>query len=287
MTNYALFKYRFDSAELELGGRPLKPKDAIETVMWEDWRRINRFNFTSAKGKFDFKREYMWTPENDGAVSVFKFGYERQTRAAQSNWSLKNKMDFPHCVIVVSLKKSSPYILVWGYKKAFKSADEVIEIFGNALNGSFKGSGIFINISPCDKNDEEAKHWMDYMFKVYKQARKHKEATLKALDMYEDIKLHREPSSFRSCVVNPEKADQIIALIRKYMKDKTEAKDLFMPVAAAIDAEVIRNPSWKEMSSEFLLSDRFESSYYRLIREGCKTYSKSFYDKMVKAFKAI
>ena len=186
--NYEIYKYRFAGGELELGGLPLKPKAALETVLIEDYLREHKFRFANARCKTDYIREYMWIPEPDGVVTVFKFGYQRHTSEDKSHWSLRRKMEFPHCVIVVSHRESSPFILIWGYEKAFKSANEVAELLGNALNSSFRGRGISINLSPCG-DDEEADHWMKYMVKTYQKAKGHKNSTDRRLKDYERIKL--------------------------------------------------------------------------------------------------
>lgn len=255
--------------------------------MIEDYLREDRFVFTSAKINLDYKHEYMWIPELDGVVSVFKFGYERNAGVDKSRWSLKKRMQFPHCTIVISLKESSPYILVWGYDNAFKSSAEVAEIIGNALNNSFKGRGLSLNLTLCEKNDPDAKRWFRYMLKVYKKAVKYKEITDKALKNYEEVKKTAALIDFRFCICNSEKSEKIIALIKKYMKGKTEPRDIFMPIAAAIASHVVRTPTWTEISSEFHLSETLESSFYRLIRNGCKSYESKAFLNIVKEFMAI
>ena len=285
--NSELFKYQFASGELELGGLPaLKQKVALETVMIEDQKWENRFEFVSAKN-LDFKHEYLWIPIPDGVVAVFKFGYERKTKADKSHWTPRKRKDFPHCVVVVSLRPSSPYISVSGYDKAFKNADEVASLLCNGLNNSFKGRGISIRISPCDKHDSEARHWMEYMLKVLKKAQKHKDSTIRELENYERMKRGQIPASFRSCIKDSEKADKIIALIHKYMKGKIEPRDILMPIVAAMKAKVIRRPTWPEASTEFHLRDSLQSSFHRLTSAGCRTYRTTDLDDMVKDFLAL
>lgn len=286
--NYDIYRYQFASGELELGGRPpLRPKVALETVMIEDYLREDRFVFTSAKSNLDYKHEYMWIPELDGVVSVFKFGYERNAGVDKSHWSLKKRMQFPHCTIVVSLIVSSPYILIWGYDNAFKSSAEVAEILGNALNTNFKGRGISISMTLCDKNAPDAKRWFRYMLKVYKKAVKDKESTDKALRNYEEVQKKAVPVDFKSCVCNPEKSDKVIALIKKYMRGKTKPQFIFMPLAAAYKAGVIVL-SWPEIVHEFKLSSSLRSSFFRLKQQDCNTYkNNSTFDRMVEEFRKM
>lgn len=284
-SNYSIFQYQFCSGELEMGERPLKRKEALERVMIEDYLRENKLVFTSTKRNVEFKREYMWIPEPDGVVTVFKLGYERKSGVDKSLWSVKKLMDFPHCVIVISLKESSPYILVWGYENAFKSGNEVMEILADALETCFNGRGVSMSVTPINK-DREAERWMKHMLGVYKKAKKHKEKTIAALNSFE-ARPAGGTSDFRSCIVDSEKADAIIALIRKYMKDKKEAQDIFMSVVAAVKAEVLLEPSWPEVASEFNLDETLRSSFYRLMRVGCKSYDSPAFGAVVKKFKAL
>ena len=284
--NYEIYKYRFAGGELELGGLPLKPKAALETVLIEDYLREHKFRFANSRCKMDYIREYMWIPEPDGVVTVFKLGYQRHTSEDKSYWSLRKKMEFPHCVVVVSHRESSPFILIWGCEKAFKSADEVAELLENALNSSFRGRGISINLSPCG-DDAEAGHWMKYMVKTYQKAKGHKNSTDRRLKDYERLKLKKTAADFRSCVTDLDNADIIVSMIRKYMKGKLEPKDVFMPIAAAIEAKVIRRPTWPEVSSEFHLGESLESSFHRLTRDRCKTYFDSAFFNMVEKFRSI
>ena len=284
--NYEIYKYRFAGGELELGGLPLKPRAALETVLIEDYLREHKFRFANARCKMDYIREYMWIPEPDGVVTVFKFGYQRHTSEDKSHWSLRKKMEFPHCVVVVSHRESSPFILIWGFEKAFKSADEVAELLGNALNSSFRGRGISINLSPCG-DDAEAGHWMKYMVKTYQKAKGHKNSTDRRLKDYERLKLKKTAADFRSCVTDLDNADIIVSMIRKYMKGRLEPKDVFKPIAAAIEAKVIRRPTWPEVSSEFHLGESLESSFHRLTRDRCKTYFDSTFFDMVEKFRSI
>ena len=285
-SNYSLFKYQFGSGELEMGECPLKRKNALERVMIEDYLRENRLVFTNIKRNIDYMREYMWIPTPDGEVTVFKFGYERKCNANKSRWSTRKLVDFPHCVIVLSLKESSPYILVWGFEESFKSADKVIGVLGDALNTRFYGRGISISITPCDHHDIDAEDWGHDMLKVYQKTRKHKEVISTLLHNSANKK-RQISSDFKTCVEDPEKADAVIDMMHKYMKGKRDPKDIFMVVAAAEKAQVIREPSWPEVSSEFHLEASLKSSYYRLMRVGCKSYDSPAFGKVVEKFKAL
>ena len=265
-----MYRYQYVSGELEFGRKPL-PKHgmALETVMIEDFDHANELIFTSSKGNANFKHEYVWSPKSDGVVTVFKLGQERET-------------GFSFSTIVVSLRPSSPFILIWGYDKSLKWAYDALK---NAMDSAFKGRGTLFKMSPCNQ-DAEALYWKDYMEKVYEKAKKHKDSTISKIKDFENIKLGKTAPDFRSCVNNYEKANVVIETIGIYMNGKHGPKDIFKPIAAAIAANVIRNPTWPEVVSQFHLDESLRSSFHRLIRKNCKTYmDDDLFDEMVKDFR--
>ena len=58
-------------------------------------------------------------------------------------------------------------------------------------------------------------------------------------------------SPFTPAVIDTTKAVAVIALLRQLMEGKTKPKDVLMPVRAAMDAGVIRRPTWEEFCQEF------------------------------------
>lgn len=284
LDNYSLFKYQFTGGELVLGERPLAPKVALDMVMIEDFMRVNKLRFVDNADKRDMKREYLWTPEPDGRVTVFKLGYERERRVKDPYWNFKHVFDFPHCVVVLSTDHCLPYMLVTKQENDFENTDKVMGIMKSAINESLMGRGLSINIRPCDENDDQAKKWADYMFDVFLGAQKHKEITHnKIMDCRQKI-MPKPLPDFRSFVRDPDKADAVVALIEKHMRFKSEPQDIFMPIAAACKANVIKKPSWPATAYTFHLSDMLESSFYRLTRKGCKTYYDDDFEEVVKGF---
>ena len=60
-----------------------------------------------------------------------------------------------------------------------------------------------------------------------------------------------KPRTFASTVVDASKAHEVIMLLRQLMEGKTKPKDVLMPVRAAMEAGVIRRPTWEEFCQEF------------------------------------
>lgn len=58
-------------------------------------------------------------------------------------------------------------------------------------------------------------------------------------------------SPFIPAIIDASKAAEVIILLRQLMEGKTKPKDVLMPVRAAMDAGVIRRPTWEEFCQEF------------------------------------
>lgn len=288
LDNYSLFKYQFTGGELVLGERPLSQNSALDMVMIEDFLRVSKLRFVDTADKRDMKREYLWKPQPDGRVTVFKLGYEREKRVKDAYWNIKNVFDFPHCVVVLSTDHCLPYILVTKQENDFKNTGRVMDILGRALKESLNGRGLSIKILPCDENDKQAVAWAEYMFDVFLGAQKHKEITHnKIMDCRLTVIAPEMPPDFRSFVRDPNKADAVVAVIQKHMRYKTKPMLIFKPIAAAIEAEVINMPSWRETAYTFHLSDILERSFYRITRNGCKSYYDDDFKEMIKEFLTI
>ena len=94
--------------------------------------------------------------------------------------------------------------------------------------------------------------------------------------------------AFASAVVNVEKVDVIVGLLCQLMEGKTKPKDVMMPVRAAMDAGVIRRPTWEEFCSEFG-KDRIKSkaSFSDYTNPENKPYDGADFETMKEAFQAL
>ena len=57
--------------------------------------------------------------------------------------------------------------------------------------------------------------------------------------------------SFATVVIKKDLVEAVITRLHKLMEGKTQPKDVLMPIRAAMDAGVIRRPTWNEFCSEF------------------------------------
>lgn len=82
-------------------------------------------------------------------------------------------------------------------------------------------------------------------------------------------------------------ADLILSKIKKYQSGKTKAKDLAMPVRAAIDAGVIRRPSFCEYDDVEGFAKIPKSSLSDYTKPDLHPYDGAAYENIVKEFKNI
>lgn len=82
-------------------------------------------------------------------------------------------------------------------------------------------------------------------------------------------------------------ADLILSKIKKYQSGKTKAKDLAMPVRAAIDAGVIRRPSFCEYDDVEGFAKIPRSSLSDYTKPGQHPYDGAAYENIVKEFENI
>ena len=95
------------------------------------------------------------------------------------------------------------------------------------------------------------------------------ESTKHIVEYIEEAEQVMEPQGvqtegFKSLVVKPECADKVVARLRALSEDKLKPRDVMMPLRAAIEAGVLRRPTWVEYAAEFGFKRASKStlSYY-------------------------
>ena len=89
-------------------------------------------------------------------------------------------------------------------------------------------------------------------------------------------------------VVNAAKVDEVVHLLAQLMEGKTKPKDVLMPVRAAMDAGVIRRPTWEEFRGEFGKEKlKSKSSYSDYTKPEKQPYSGNDFETMKAAFEAL
>lgn len=94
-------------------------------------------------------------------------------------------------------------------------------------------------------------------------------------------------SVFAHAVVDASKTEAVIAELRRLMEGKTKPKDVLEPVRAAIEAGVIRRPTWEEFASEFAGMVRSKASFSDYTNPGRVPYEGADFDVMTEAFRQL
>ena len=281
--NQKIFKFKLNSREFTIGETAyIDSQDAFEAVFQEDALRINQLCFTNHDHGKLYMHEYMWKPY--GGVTVIKLGYVRETDPYESSWDFAKRTDYPHCVVVISLKAYNPYIAIIEYSPAFKHANDVANILSFTLDKALKRYGLSIAISPCD--EQPAKEWYVFMCKKYMDAKSYQQKTIESLENYGKP---LEYDGIMSIACDKEKTPRIVNLLSQLMSVNEEPKEAIMPLMAAFKAGVIkRKPYYSEFSLWFPSIKCSESSYYRLTENENKYYKDNdAFNEIVKRFMAL
>lgn len=91
---------------------------------------------------------------------------------------------------------------------------------------------------------------------------------------------------FRQCVTFPEDAEFLIQKLHELVDIQTSPKEIFMPVRAAMDAGVIKRPTWGEFCAEFGCDKvNSKSSHYNFTNNAYK-YTDEAFNLLVQEFAA-
>lgn len=98
-----------------------------------------------------------------------------------------------------------------------------------------------------------------------------------------------QQSPFMAVVINKEKATDVLTLLHQYMKGKSKPKDIMRPVRAAIEAGVIRRPTFGEFRAEFgSIMDKRKTSFSNYTNtEMAHFIGDGQFEKMKDAFSAL
>ena len=278
--NKKLFKIKLESREFLIGETAyIDSQEAFEAVFQEDALKTNYMVFTNHNHGKIYLHEYAWQPH--GGLAVIKLGYVRETEPYEGSWDFAKTTDYPHCVVVMSLKVYNPYIAIVEYSPAFKQADDVAKILSFTLDKALKRYGLAIAITPC--KEKKASDWFNYMYRKYMEAKLYQQKMIEDLDNYGKPV---EYEGFTMLVCDKEKAPRIVKILTQLMSENEEPKEAIMPLTAAIKAGVIkRKPFYNEFRAWFPTIKCSETSYYRLTDTQCKSYKyNEAFNVMVKRF---
>lgn len=92
---------------------------------------------------------------------------------------------------------------------------------------------------------------------------------------------------FCTVVINSAQADKVIALLHQLMDGKSKPKDVMMPVRAAMEAGVIRRPTWEEFREEFPDAVKQKSSFSTYTNPVENPYDDGAFRRTVEEFRSV
>ncbi len=107
----------------------------------------------------------------------------------------------------------------------------------------------------------------------------------KAVKPEEENKL----KGFAVVVTVPKKADTVVKMLHEFMAGKEKPKDIVMPIRAAMQAGIIRRPSWGEFCEEFVDKIKYikKSSYNDYTNIYTPFYKGEDYNVLLRHFKEL
>ena len=96
-----------------------------------------------------------------------------------------------------------------------------------------------------------------------------------------------EQNQFAQAVSVVTKTEAVIKELWRLMEGKTKPKDVIQPIRAAIEAGVIRRPTWEEFNSEFEGRVKSKSSFSDYTNPGDTPYQSAEFDAMIEAFRKL
>ena len=257
-----IFSYQLATGELPFPER----QGALTKVMCEDSREEIKLKFTNRKGNTTYSHSYKWPPAH--GVAVFRLGSGKE-------------MGAPHCVVILSLNDTNPFMILYKSKPAFRNANEVVGILNRSLSQALARYYETISICPCQS--KEGKEWAEKELNVYQVAVSHKTQLDSLLD---GVSWHENRYRDSLKVAEDKKAD-VMALLHRLTDHEKGAKRVMKIQRAAIDAKMLVKPPHAVFEREFGFGKgRKGSSYSEYLNPLYKGYENDDeYKDLINLFK--
>ena len=281
MNKYYVFYCQFVAVQLSLGRECcLSGKEALTRVMSKDFQEV-KWNFLSdPKLNVHYHHEYVDTKQKD--VFVMRVANKRVYIRAKDFIEDNTQIRFPYLYVIVDTRQETPTIMIEDYKEVPSSLEEVVAVLTYSMNMVMKSKGwkirltrklgemrpVPVSLQPVmdplmDKpRTIEELHGVDNMCELYKRKKK--------------------IADFRDAIAigYKEQGEGIIAQLHQMIDGCSAPMDAVMPIRAAIEAGIIRRPTWSEFIVEFPDVCCARSTFERLTNPNNCTYNhlKTFHD---------
>ena len=281
MNNYYVFNCQFVAVQLSLGRECcLSGKEALTRVMSKDFQEV-KWNFLSdPKLNVHYHHEYVDTKQKD--VFVMRVANKRVYIRAKDFIEDNTQIRFPYLYVIVDTRQETPTIMIEDYKEVPSSLEEVAAVLTYSINMVMKSKGWKIKLT---RKLGELRP-VPFSLQPVMDPLMDKPRTIEELhgldNMCELYKRKKKIADFRDAIAigYKEQGEGIIAQLHQMIDGCSAPMDAVMPIRAAIEAGIIRRPTWSEFIVEFPDVCCARSAFERLTNPNNCTYNhlKTFHD---------
>ena len=281
MNKYYVFYCQFVAVQLSLGRECcLSGKEALTRVMSKDFQEV-KWNFLSdPKLNVHYHHEYVDTKQKD--VFVMRVANKRVYIRAKDFIEDNTQIRFPYLYVIVDTRQETPTIMIEDYKEVPSSLEEVAAVLTYSINMVMKSKGWKIKLT---RKLGELRP-VPFSLQPVMDPLMDKPRTIEELhgldNMCELYKRKKKIADFRDAIAigYKEQGEGIIAQLHQMIDGCSAPMDAVMPIRAAIEAGIIRRPTWSEFIVEFPDVCCARSTFERLTNPNNCTYNhlKTFHD---------
>ena len=276
MEDFDLFDCQFVAVQRYLGSDScLRGKEVLEKLLDEDFRHSSSLLLVHPKKHFAYYHEYVACEEKN--TYILRVCNQRIIKKSMQHFVNKLELDHPFLYVVVDLKGAQPIIRIEKSKYVKESTEEVASVLAFSLDFVMTGYGWKPKLTPSTNSEDSLS---DTLQKTLEDCLKSPH-TMEELDGEDAMnkmmpgrkKAKRSKADFRSAVIDEAYADEIIALLHRFIKGKQQPIDIMRPFIAAKAAGVLGKFTQSAFIGEFGdILGKSISSVNKYQRKDCKAY---------------
>ena len=281
MNTYNVFNCQFTAVQLSLGRKCcLSGREALAEVMDRDFQEV-KWNFLSDhKLNAHYHHEYENTKQKD--VFIMRVANKRVYRKAKDYIEDNTQIRFPYLYVILDCRQETPTIMIEDNSEVPSSLKEVVAVITFSLNLAMKSKGWKVKLM----RQEGELSPIPFSLRPVMEPLLDKPRTIEEFhgvdNIWELYKKKKKVPDFRDAIAIKYRAqgEDLIARLHKMIDGCTTPMDAIMPIRAAIEASVIRRPTWSEFHKEFPSVCCARSTYERLTNPDNCTYNhlKTYHD---------
>ena len=281
MNTYNVFNCQFTAVQLSLGRECcLSGKEALVEVMNKDFLEV-KWNFLSDhKLNVHYHHEYENTKQKN--LYMMRVANKRVYPKAKDFTEDESEIRFPYRYVIIDIRLETPIVMIEDYKEVPSSLDEVVAVLTYSINKVMKAKGWKVRLV----REKGGLSPIPFSLRPIMEPLLNKPRTIEEFhgveNMCELYKRKTEPKNFRDVIAicYKEQSENIIAILHQMIDGCDAPMDTVMPIRAAIEAGIIRRPTWSEFIAEFPAVCCARSTFERLTNPNNCTYNhlKTYHD---------